>query len=72
MTVDYHKFWLQSIHSYSDTKTPVILIGTHDDKLSKAVSLINDERNWHFVVKSLSHDLSCVFGDRACATDFTS
>lgn len=50
MTVDYHKFWLQSIHSYSDTKTPVILIGTHDDKLSKAVSLINYERNWHFAL----------------------
>lgn len=33
---DYYKFWLQSIDSYSDTTTPVIIVGTHDDKLSKA------------------------------------
>lgn len=38
--IDYYKFWLQSIHSYSDTMTPVILVGTHDEKMSKQVSLI--------------------------------
>lgn len=40
MIADYHKFWLQSIHSYSDTTTPVILVGTHGDNMSKSVSLV--------------------------------
>lgn len=36
--VDYYKFWLKSIDSFSDTKAPVIIVGTHADKLSKEVS----------------------------------
>lgn len=36
--VDYYKFWLRSIDSFSDTDSPVIIVGTHADKLSKEVS----------------------------------
>lgn len=36
--VDYYKFWLKSIDSFSDTESPVIIVGTHADKLSKEVS----------------------------------
>ncbi|XP_052695159.1 uncharacterized protein LOC128173500 [Crassostrea angulata] len=32
---DYFKFWLKSIDSFSDTESPVIIVGTHADKLSK-------------------------------------
>eukprot|EP00105_Crassostrea_gigas_P030613 XP_011453001.1 PREDICTED: probable serine/threonine-protein kinase roco6 [Crassostrea gigas] len=32
---DYYKFWLKSIDSFSDTDSPVIIVGTHADKLSK-------------------------------------
>ncbi|XP_065922668.1 uncharacterized protein [Magallana gigas] len=32
---DYYKFWLKSIDSFSDTESPVIIVGTHADKLSK-------------------------------------
>uniref|UniRef100_A0A8W8P0E9 COR domain-containing protein n=1 Tax=Magallana gigas TaxID=29159 RepID=A0A8W8P0E9_MAGGI len=32
---DYFKFWLESIDSFSDTVSPVIIVGTHADKLSK-------------------------------------
>ncbi|XP_052691517.1 uncharacterized protein LOC128169406 isoform X2 [Crassostrea angulata] len=35
---DYFKFWLKSIDSFSDTESPVIIVGTHADKLSKEVS----------------------------------
>lgn len=38
---DYYKFWLESIDSYSDTNTQVIIVGTHADKLSKQVSIKN-------------------------------
>lgn len=36
--VDYYKFWLRSIDCFSDTESPVIIVGTHADKLSKEVS----------------------------------
>lgn len=36
--VDYFKFWLKCIDSFSDTESPVIIVGTHADKLSKEVS----------------------------------
>uniref|UniRef100_A0A8W8NYB5 COR domain-containing protein n=1 Tax=Magallana gigas TaxID=29159 RepID=A0A8W8NYB5_MAGGI len=32
---DYYTFWLRSIDSFSDTESPVIIVGTHADKLSK-------------------------------------
>uniref|UniRef100_A0A8W8NYC4 AIG1-type G domain-containing protein n=1 Tax=Magallana gigas TaxID=29159 RepID=A0A8W8NYC4_MAGGI len=32
---NYYKFWLKSIDSFSDTESPVIIVGTHADKLSK-------------------------------------
>lgn len=35
--VDYYKFWLQSIDSFSDEKTPVIVVGTHADKIEETV-----------------------------------
>lgn len=40
--VDYFKFWLKSIDSFSDTESPVIIVGTHADKLSKEVSKTKD------------------------------
>lgn len=38
LLVEYYKFWLKSIDSFSDTEAPVIVVGTHADKLSKDVS----------------------------------
>lgn len=37
--LDYYKFWLKSIDSYSDITTPVILVGTHAEEKSKEVSV---------------------------------
>nr|XP_034322048.1 uncharacterized protein LOC109619131 isoform X2 [Crassostrea gigas] len=36
---DYYKFWLRSIDVFSDTESPVIIVGTHEDKVSKEVSI---------------------------------
>lgn len=36
---DCYLFWLKSIDSFGDTKTPVMVIGTHADKISENVSL---------------------------------
>nr|XP_022297443.1 uncharacterized protein LOC111106871 isoform X2 [Crassostrea virginica] len=30
---DYYTFWLKSIDSFSGTKSPVIVVGTHEDKM---------------------------------------
>lgn len=35
---DYYKFWLKSIDSFSGVDTPVIIVGTHAEKKSSAVS----------------------------------
>lgn len=32
-------FWLKSIDSFGDTKTPVLVVGTHADQVSENVSL---------------------------------
>lgn len=36
--LDFYNFWLTSIDSFSDTKTPVILVGTHAENKSLEVS----------------------------------
>lgn len=36
---DHYMFWLKSIDSFGDTKTPVLVVGTHADQLSEKVSL---------------------------------
>lgn len=36
--VDYYKFWLESIDTFVYSGSPVIIVGTHADKLSKEVS----------------------------------
>lgn len=38
--LDYYKFWLESINRFSDKNTPVIIVGTHAEKLSETVSMI--------------------------------
>lgn len=35
--VDYYKFWLKSIDRFSDESTPVIVVGTHADKIEETV-----------------------------------
>ena len=35
---DYYTFWLQSIDSFTDVTTPVIVVGTHAEKMSAQVS----------------------------------
>lgn len=35
--LDYYKFWLRSIDSFSDINTPVIVIGTHAENKSEQV-----------------------------------
>lgn len=32
-------FWLKSIDSFGDTKTPVLVVGTHADQVSENVGL---------------------------------
>ena len=36
--LDYYTFWLKSIDSFSDVKTPVIVVGTHAENMSPQVS----------------------------------
>ena len=36
-SIEFYRFWLQSIDSYSDTTTPVIVVGTHAEGKSKQV-----------------------------------
>lgn len=36
--LDYYKFWLKSIDSFSGVDTPVIIVGTHAENKSIAVS----------------------------------
>lgn len=36
--LDYHRFWLNSIDSFSDPKAQVIVVGTHADQISTEVS----------------------------------
>lgn len=36
---DHYMFWLKSIDSFGDTKTPVLVVGTHADRVSENVSL---------------------------------
>lgn len=43
--VDYYKFWLQSIDSFSNPESPVIIVGTHADKLTIKVSSKDEKYN---------------------------
>lgn len=36
-SVDYYEFWLKSIDRFSDESTPVIVVGTHADKIEETV-----------------------------------
>lgn len=38
--LDYYKFWLRSIDSFSDINTPVIVVGTHAEDKSEKVRLV--------------------------------
>lgn len=38
--LDYYKFWLKSIDSFSDSNTQVIVVGTHADEISTDVSFL--------------------------------
>lgn len=44
---DYYKFWVESIDSFADENTPIILVGTRGDKLSKQVSCKKCLKNVH-------------------------
>lgn len=40
LCLDYYKFWLRSIDSFSDINTPVIVIGTHAENKTAKVSYV--------------------------------
>lgn len=36
---EHYEFWLKSIDSFCDKQSPIIVVGTHAEKMSEAVSL---------------------------------
>lgn len=40
LTKDFYRFWLQSIDSFCDTKSPVIVVGTHAEGKSEQVHFV--------------------------------
>ena len=39
-SIEFYRFWLQSIDSFCGTETPVIVVGTHAEGISKQVNVV--------------------------------
>lgn len=61
--VDYYEFWLKSIDRYSDESTPVIVVGTHADKIEETVIMYLRRPTLIFIVHVFVHFSILQFSD---------